>query len=225
MQTIHQRLAMKLKQYRKVCGLTQTQLAAKVGLSLGYIARLEIGMHDPPLSTLAKLAKALKVTVGELVNIGGVQRIALDTDAINSLVSAGLLDEISAVSKRRGIFFVLTQVTKDQLAQTQDVGRRAQLLAAYEALPKIELPTSGFALGVSWLGHAEMKDSAAELNMFTTKGRGKMQDALIGATAVAKADVLVTDDGPLTRRVKAHAMQCKVWTFKRLVQFLRETED
>ena len=64
----HRHLAMKLKHYRKARGLTQGQLAQKVGLSLGYIARLEeIGMHDPPLSTVAKLAKALKVTVAELV--------------------------------------------------------------------------------------------------------------------------------------------------------------
>ena len=46
MSTIHRRLAMKLKHYRKARGLTQGQLATKVGLSLGYIARLEIGMHD-----------------------------------------------------------------------------------------------------------------------------------------------------------------------------------
>jgi transcriptional regulator with XRE-family HTH domain len=58
---------MKLKQLRKVRGLTQGQLAKKVGLSLGYIARLEIGMHDAPLSTLVKLAKALRTTVAELV--------------------------------------------------------------------------------------------------------------------------------------------------------------
>ena len=67
MPTINQRLAMKLKLYRKARGLTQGELATKVGLSLGYVARLEIGRHDPPLSTLAKLAKALKVSVGELV--------------------------------------------------------------------------------------------------------------------------------------------------------------
>ena len=67
MPTIHRRFATKLKQHRKARDLTQTRLAAKVGLSLGYIARLEIGMHDPPLSTLAKLAKALKVSVAELV--------------------------------------------------------------------------------------------------------------------------------------------------------------
>jgi transcriptional regulator with XRE-family HTH domain len=58
---------MQIKRLREHRGWTQTQLAKKVGLSLGYIARLEIGMHDPPLSTLAKLAKALKVTVAELV--------------------------------------------------------------------------------------------------------------------------------------------------------------
>jgi transcriptional regulator with XRE-family HTH domain len=67
MKAVHQRLAMKLKQCRKARGLTQGELAAKVGLSLGYVARLEIGMHDPPLSTLAKLAKALGVKLEALV--------------------------------------------------------------------------------------------------------------------------------------------------------------
>jgi transcriptional regulator with XRE-family HTH domain len=36
-----------------------------VDLSLGYIARLEIGRHDPSLSTLVKLGNAFKVTAGE----------------------------------------------------------------------------------------------------------------------------------------------------------------
>jgi len=58
---------MKIKQFREQKGLTQERLAEKASLSLGYIARLEIGRHDPSLSTLVKLAKALKVTVGELV--------------------------------------------------------------------------------------------------------------------------------------------------------------
>ena len=67
MPPIGKRLAMRLKHLRKQRGLTQAQLAKKMGLSHGYLARLDIGMHDPPLSTLAKLAKALKVPVAELV--------------------------------------------------------------------------------------------------------------------------------------------------------------
>lgn len=58
---------MKIKQLREQKRLTQEALAEKAGLSLGYIARLEIGRHDPSLSTLVKLAKALKVKVTELL--------------------------------------------------------------------------------------------------------------------------------------------------------------
>jgi transcriptional regulator with XRE-family HTH domain len=67
MNPTQRRLVMKIKQFREQKGLTQERLAEKASLSLGYIARLEIGRHDPSLSTLVKLAKALKVTVGELV--------------------------------------------------------------------------------------------------------------------------------------------------------------
>lgn len=58
---------MKLKQLREGRGLTQAQLAEQAGLTREYIARLETGHHDPPLSTLEKLAKALKVKVGKLL--------------------------------------------------------------------------------------------------------------------------------------------------------------
>ena len=67
MKPIIKRLVMRLKRLREERGLTQELLAKRSGVSHGYLARLEIGMHDPSLSTLAKLAKALKVTVGELV--------------------------------------------------------------------------------------------------------------------------------------------------------------
>ena len=59
--------AMRLKQVREAAGLTQAVLAHKTKLSLSYVARLEQGRHDPPLSTLAKLAKALRCKVSELV--------------------------------------------------------------------------------------------------------------------------------------------------------------
>jgi transcriptional regulator with XRE-family HTH domain len=67
MNSTAKRLAMRLKRLREERGLTQDRLAKRSGVSHGYLARLEIGMHDPSLSTLKKLAKALKVTVAELV--------------------------------------------------------------------------------------------------------------------------------------------------------------
>ena len=64
---LQKRFAMRLKQLRQQRKLTQAALAKKMHFSVSYMARLEQGLHDPPLSTVEKLAKALKVTVGELV--------------------------------------------------------------------------------------------------------------------------------------------------------------
>ncbi len=67
MDSTRRRLQMKIKHLRTARGLTQVALAKKVGVSREYVARLETGHHDPPLSTLTKLARALKVKVAELV--------------------------------------------------------------------------------------------------------------------------------------------------------------
>jgi transcriptional regulator with XRE-family HTH domain len=67
MDSTQRRFITNFKQLREQKGWTQAALAEEAGLSWGYIARLEIGRHDPSLSTLAKLAKALKVKVEELV--------------------------------------------------------------------------------------------------------------------------------------------------------------
>ncbi len=56
-----------LKRLRKATKMTQEQLARRAGLSLGYVQRLEAGRHDPPVSTLRALAKALGVPVGRLL--------------------------------------------------------------------------------------------------------------------------------------------------------------
>jgi transcriptional regulator with XRE-family HTH domain len=63
------RFPMKLKALREQRGWSQAVLASKVEppVTREYIARLETGHHDPPLSTLEKLAKALKVKVGRLL--------------------------------------------------------------------------------------------------------------------------------------------------------------
>lgn len=61
------RLAVKLKQLRMKERLTQAAMAKKVRVTQAYIALLERGQQNPTLDVLERLAKALKVTVGELV--------------------------------------------------------------------------------------------------------------------------------------------------------------
>lgn len=61
-------LAQRLKKLRAERGVTQAVLAKRAGVTLSYVGRLEIGRHDPQLSSLYKLAKALNVSVGQLVD-------------------------------------------------------------------------------------------------------------------------------------------------------------
>jgi transcriptional regulator with XRE-family HTH domain len=61
-------LGMRIRRLREKRGLTQESLAGKTKLSRGFIARLEMGRHDPSLTTLTRLAKALKVRVSELLD-------------------------------------------------------------------------------------------------------------------------------------------------------------
>lgn len=54
----------RVRMWRK---LTQAQLAAKVGVHEMTISKLERGDRQPSLALLRRLAKALKVKVGELL--------------------------------------------------------------------------------------------------------------------------------------------------------------
>jgi transcriptional regulator with XRE-family HTH domain len=57
----------RIKMLRTKRGLTQAALAERAGLTLAYIGRLETGHYDPQLSTLKRLARALKVSLAELL--------------------------------------------------------------------------------------------------------------------------------------------------------------
>jgi ribosome-binding protein aMBF1 (putative translation factor) len=52
-------VAIKVIAYRAAHGLSQAQLARKVGMRQPHVARLEAGDHEPSLATLARLADAL----------------------------------------------------------------------------------------------------------------------------------------------------------------------
>lgn len=70
-----QRFGKQLQRLRADRDLTQEQLAVRAGLARIYLARLEIGEHDPSLSTMVRLAKALRVSVPELLGESLTPRI------------------------------------------------------------------------------------------------------------------------------------------------------
>jgi ribosome-binding protein aMBF1 (putative translation factor) len=56
-----------IRKLRETKRLTQEQLAAAVGMMRSNISRIEAAKHRPTLETLEKIAKALKVSLVDLV--------------------------------------------------------------------------------------------------------------------------------------------------------------
>jgi transcriptional regulator with XRE-family HTH domain len=56
-----------IRNARKVKGLSQESLAAESGIERAYMSGIERGMQNMSLMTLAKVAKALGISVADLV--------------------------------------------------------------------------------------------------------------------------------------------------------------
>lgn len=55
-----------IKRYRKVKGLTQQELADKLGISLNFMGKIEVAFSKPSLDTLIKIAEGLNISVSDL---------------------------------------------------------------------------------------------------------------------------------------------------------------
>ncbi|OJW82299.1 MAG: hypothetical protein BGO69_17060 [Bacteroidetes bacterium 46-16] len=61
------KLAGRIKELRESKGMSQQELAAKLDYEKSNMSRLESGLINPRIATLQKVAKALDVTLPELL--------------------------------------------------------------------------------------------------------------------------------------------------------------
>lgn len=59
-------LGTNIKKIRLTIGITQEELAAKVGISVDFLSLIECGKNAPSFKNLEKIAKALEVSVSQL---------------------------------------------------------------------------------------------------------------------------------------------------------------
>jgi transcriptional regulator with XRE-family HTH domain len=58
----------KLREARERLGLTQEEVAQRSGVHATEVSRMEAGKRDPKISTLRRLAKAVEVKPGQLLD-------------------------------------------------------------------------------------------------------------------------------------------------------------
>lgn len=71
----------KIREFRLKAGLTQTELAKKLGIPYQSIGQWERGLRSPKYETLVKIASALDVFITELVGEGTVSDVYFESDA------------------------------------------------------------------------------------------------------------------------------------------------
>lgn len=67
MQSESARLGKNLKRIRTAKGITQGDIVRTLGVSRSFVSNIENGKTNPTLATIAKLAKAVGVSIGELM--------------------------------------------------------------------------------------------------------------------------------------------------------------
>lgn len=63
---VNEKLGKRIRRARKDRKITQEELADRVDLHYTTISRIERGISNPPVQTVNKIAKALKVDISDL---------------------------------------------------------------------------------------------------------------------------------------------------------------
>lgn len=153
------------------------------------------------------------------------RRILLDSMIVDRLLDdEGLFDKVLAAIESGRASFVAPHIVRDQLAVTPNEERRRRLLASYDALPKKPVLTAGAVFDVSRFDEARFGDGAGmsgvSIDEVRTRGRGAASDALLAVTAAGEADVLVTEDTDLRKKVERSKATCQIWDANKLRQFV-----
>ena len=104
-------LGQRIRQRREALKLTQEQLAKNLGLTSQYISIIEQDKRSPSLSTLAKVAEELGVTIDYLVS--GREGATLD------LIPAIKADKILDLEVRRSLVTLVRELRKAAANKSQ----------------------------------------------------------------------------------------------------------
>lgn len=108
----YSQIGIRIKKYRQKAHLTQEMLADKIDAATSTIAHAESGTSNPSLPLLLKVARALNITLDQLVcDSLPIAEVYLDKDI------ADLLNDCSITEKR--IIRDIIAVTKDTIRKNR----------------------------------------------------------------------------------------------------------
>lgn len=92
-------LGARIKELRKRAGLSQDQLAERVGIEAKYLSRIEVGKRYPALETLENIADALHVEMRELFDFKHFEGGADTARGVQTLIEGASPEELRLINK------------------------------------------------------------------------------------------------------------------------------
>lgn len=92
-------LGARIKELRKRAGLSQDQLAEKVGIESKYLSRIEVGKRHPSLDALERIADSLQVEMKELFDYFHHDSEAISLKGIKNSLEGASDEELRLVFK------------------------------------------------------------------------------------------------------------------------------
>ena len=161
----------------------------------------------------------------DIAGLPSVQKIMLDTNQYDRVVAAPkTYDRLLRLLSEGKIELLTTHIQRDEIMAVEEPGKKAQLEALL-ALARL-IATRGAIFDLSRFDLARFGDNEDHSLIEHIRGSGwktKSKDALIAATAAKDADVFVTDDKSLARRLNSYpGRRCEVIDFEGLKRRLAD---
>jgi hypothetical protein len=117
----------------------------------------------------------------------------------------------------------VTHIQADQLEKTPDGEKRKLLLATAQVVRSRRIPTDGAVLGLSKLGESRLGGGRGEIKVDDiADGKTKhYPDGLLVTTAAAEADIFVTEEKRLPKKIRQYQTRLEVKSFSEFYDFLR----
>ncbi|MCC8961327.1 hypothetical protein H8A95_03090 [Bradyrhizobium sp. Pear76] len=149
-------------------------------------------------------------------------RLMLDSNVYDSLLAdRDLLEQVKRAIHVGRLELLTTHVQQDELSRIVQPAKRDAL----QSLPItfVRVATSGAAWDVSKWDDAEWGDDSGRIEKMVGGNSKHIEDALISATADAKANVLVTNEKRLAGMVGRAGFGVEVWSVAQLAEWLRKS--
>lgn len=115
-----------IKKYRKISGLTQSELADKLNISTRTVQKYESGEITPPLDKFKEIAQIFNISINELIGLDNKAEISLAPGSDLKIINNGIKTVNSLTQHDYNIGFIRSHFIS--VKQTNDFNKETEEL-------------------------------------------------------------------------------------------------